>query len=96
MSVQVAVLNDGGDYLLFFCDGCRCLHEVPIGEQFFSWTWNESLVSPTLTPSILLNKSDASRRCHSIITNGAIAYCADSWHTLRGTRVWLRGLTKRA
>lgn len=38
----------------FYCYGCKYRHFIPINSKSFgpTWLWNESLESPTLSPSI--------------------------------------------
>jgi hypothetical protein len=72
----------------FDCPGCGYGHCVPIvGPN--KWTWNGDVDSPSIHPSILVNKAGAGDvpRCHSIILNGRIMFCADSTHELTGKTV---------
>ena len=41
-----------GERLAFFCPGCDEEHEVRLGAG--GWSWNQSLETPTLMPSVLL------------------------------------------
>jgi len=52
------------------------------------WVWNNSLSSPTLTPSVrhFVTRTDGKRDtvCHYFIRGGRIDFCADSPHRLAG------------
>lgn len=45
-----------GGLVLFHCPGCKCCHgpRVEVSGSGPIWGWNESLDSPTFTPSILV------------------------------------------
>lgn len=82
------------DHRRFLCPGCNDWHVVNSG-----WTWNGSVDTPTLDPSVLVTYPavpDASdefpewrteRRCHSFVRNGRIEFLGDSTHSLAGTIV---------
>lgn len=90
-----------GDGIRFHCPGCNEWHSVKTNSlDHPSWSWNGSLELPTLQPSILVtyNGPDAGQTdaegftappavCHSFVTDGKIAYCADSTHHLSGQTV---------
>ncbi len=46
------------EYLVFWCEGCECLHsvwyETPNPLTNGRWKWNGDLVNPTVSPSILV------------------------------------------
>jgi hypothetical protein len=46
------------------------------------WTWNGSIETPTLKPSILTTNHEF--RCHTWITNGKACFLDDTSHDLRG------------
>jgi hypothetical protein len=70
----------------FWCPGCQSAHWVPTaGER--AWTWNGSLDSPTLSPSILRYEMPTSPRCHSFLKDGKIQFLPDCQHALAGTTV---------
>lgn len=85
--------------LTFRCPGCDRSHAVSVSGPY-AWGFNESLDRPTLTPSVLVtyNGKDAGidgappAICHSHVTDGQIAYCADSTHHLSGQTVDLPDL----
>lgn len=92
-----------GDYdaLCFVCPGCAeltptgsGLHMIPVTttEHRDSWTWDGNLEAPTLEPSILTNKNDPSKRCHSYLRAGVIEFLGDCAHSLAGQRVPLPDL----
>ena len=83
--------HDGRKYLYFMCPGCKSLHCV----VYPGWTWNEDLVHPTLSPSILTGRgknpdgqpSFEVERCHSYIVNGQIQFLDDCYHELKNQTV---------
>lgn len=46
------------------------------------WTWNGSVDSPTLRPSVLTR--DGTHTCHSWITDGKVQFLSDCSHELAG------------
>ena len=68
----------------FFCPGCDDVHQVRIGSSH-GWTWNENVVHPTFSPSVLVQ--GAGLVCHSFVTEGRIQYLADSTHAMAGQTV---------
>lgn len=77
MTARASLAKDaiGTRYLHFQCPGCDEAHGVPVvaaGGQ--TWGWNESLESPTLTPSLLLRgvqwpaDADFHRPTHDVAT----------------------------
>ena len=73
---------DGIFQCWFFCPGCKNSHAFTMPR----WSWNGSLEAPSFQPSLMCNRGMESQ-CHCIVTDGFINYCADSWHSLRGTTV---------
>lgn len=67
----------------FNCPGCKCLHFF-VESGPVRWTWNQDPVNVTVTPSILVDKDEPTRRCHLFLTHGKIHYCQDSAHELAG------------
>lgn len=51
-----------------------------------NWTWNGSVESPTVRPSVLTRGSDAAgdHVCHSWINDGRVQFLADCSHELAG------------
>jgi hypothetical protein len=81
--------QDGERWIAFHCPGCEGGHAIPVTGQR-AWGWNGSLESPTFTPSILVNVGRANptqHLCHSIITDGRIAYCSDTTHKFSGQTI---------
>lgn len=78
--------------LVWQCPGCGGGHGVPI-RGLRSWGWNESVDSPTLTPSVLVYPHDASPpfknqpRCHCFVRDGTIQFLEDCGHALAGQTV---------
>ncbi len=83
--------NDGT--LIWWCPGCDEAHGVPIrGEK--AWGWNQSMVAPTLTPSVHVHPHEGTPgvfkdqpRCHVFIQNGMIQFLGDCEHHLAGQTV---------
>lgn len=82
------------DYFMFYCPGCETSHAINPKK----WHWNGSHDKPSFIPSILVyshktfNKDGNivdTPRCHSFITDGMIAYCSDTTHSLSGQTVEL-------
>jgi hypothetical protein len=69
----------------FYCPGCKYGHHIKTGEG--EWSFNMDFEKPTVTPSLLVFATIPERRCHSIITDGKIHYCEDSYHELKGQTV---------
>lgn len=42
-----------GGHLMFWCPGCLT-HHAPVVDGSRGWSWNGSLTSPTISPSILV------------------------------------------
>lgn len=87
--------DDGTHYSwAFVCPACKSVHQCTSG-----WTFNGNVDAPTFSPSILVYGHAATPgapipvserpRCHSFVTDGRIAYCTDSGHTLAGQTVEL-------
>jgi hypothetical protein len=89
MTAKVAVRTHGGvQYIWYYCPGCKHNHGVPSA----AWSWNGSVESPSLHPSVLhfipAGKHGPEQTvCHYFITNGKIAFCSDSKHDLKSQSV---------
>jgi hypothetical protein len=76
--------------LLFFCPGCQCGHGIwtshPNGITGATWTWNGSMDKPTVSPSLAINFHNRGKdaRCHVVITDGKLHFCADCTHQYAG------------
>lgn len=83
-----AVLHEQG--IRFHCPGCECEHYVPT-QGTPAWTFNNSFDKPTLNPSVRVTwthgEDEVKKCCHSVITDGKIAFCSDSTHHLSGQTV---------
>ena len=75
---------------MIFCPGCKCGHlfETVNGR----WKWNGSMEKPTFTPSMLVNKGFPNQ-CHSVVTDGMIAFQSDCFHELKNQTVPLQPFT---
>ena len=62
-----------------FCPGCECLHGFD--ER---WTFNGDFEKPTFSPSMLVNKNEPERQCHSFVSNGRIQFLNDCFHQYAG------------
>ena len=70
--------------ILFECPGCGYAHLVD--ER---WDFNKDYKNPTFRPSVLVNKDEPDRRCHSFVTGGEIRFLEDCHHKLAGKTVEL-------
>lgn len=79
---------------LFICPGCKCGHSFRVGPEApgtgCRWQFNGDEVRPTFSPSLLVNPSEPSRRCHSFVREGQILFLDDCHHDLRGQTVDLK------
>jgi hypothetical protein len=72
------------------CPACKAVHHCDN-----RWGFNGSTTAPTFTGSVLVHAIDDPEigfhrpRCHSFVTDGKIAYCADSTHAMAGQTVEL-------
>jgi hypothetical protein len=82
--------NDAGQLTgcWIWCPACGYAHLIAVKPFPFdngaAWDFNGDFDRPTFSPSLNCNPDDPSRRCHSIITDGRISYCSDSFHGLKG------------
>ncbi|CAD5240726.1 hypothetical protein NBNDMPCG_00109 [Klebsiella phage vB_KqM-Westerburg] len=79
-----------GDSLYFQCPGCNMLHPYRVKgspEQGPIWEWNNDVVAPTFTPSLLVFKDRPGSRCHLFLTNGKIQFLGDCFHDLKNQTV---------
>ena|ERR1700734_1490618 len=72
-----------GAVLWFHCVGCKRDH----GFTLPGWDWNGSMEKPTFTPSLMCDRGDPTHQCHTIITDGKIAYQSDCHHALAGQTI---------
>lgn len=92
--------GDGTRNFNWYCPGCDRYHGVPIDGPR-KWGFNENWESPTLTPSVLVNKDADGKlkpeqtlsgyvpqhRCHVFIRAGQIQFLGDCTHALAGQTV---------
>lgn len=72
----------------FWCPGCDTVHGIVTDPS--GWSWNGSVESPTIAPSILANAGAFNPNapiCHSYVTAGRIQFLSDSTHALSGQTV---------
>jgi Family of unknown function (DUF6527) len=79
---------EGSDSWLFHCPGCGYDHPFRVGGDVArpQWTFNGSLEAPTFSPSLVVFKG-SDKQCHSIVTDGRIQFCGDSFHDLKNQTV---------
>lgn len=88
-----------GNRLHFYCPGCSMVHGI-FYDSPSGWTWNGSLELPTISPSVLMErtmgnfkaKDDPEFRthqevCHSFVTDGRIQFLSDCTHSLANQTV---------
>lgn len=76
--------------LTFFCNGCDMPHSIQIGAGSGPrWGYSGNPEAPTFTPSVLVSwtEREASKVCHSFVTDGRIQYLGDCTHHLAGQTV---------
>lgn len=78
-----------GESVYFHCPGCNMLHPYRISGDATGpkWSFNGDVLSPSFTPSLLVNGSRPESRCHLFMTDGKLVYCTDSYHALAGQTV---------
>ena len=45
--------------------------------------WNNNVIEPTFTPSLLVNTTDPALFCHLFLTDGKIQFLGDCFHDLK-------------
>lgn len=97
-NVLLALTEQTETQLVFYCPGCKCGHSFRVrtqgDEQLPVWEWNQDMVKPTFSPSLLVNGSIPEGRCHSFVRNGMIEFLGDCHHSLRGQTVALPTMTE--
>ena len=67
-------LSNGAEGVRFYCIGCKESHAIYVKGMPIPWTWNGSLDSPTIAPSILVTSTrmteDGERQCDEWFANG--------------------------
>ena len=101
-STESGTGRDLGDYVWFYCPGCKGHHRArvrmpknPTPQEISDqrrnihglWTWNNNEEKPTIRASILVGADSPGNRCHSFVTDGKIQYCNDCDHELSGKTV---------
>jgi len=67
-----------GGYIIY-CQRCKNHHAFDD-----RWTFNGDFEKPTFSPSMLVNKNEPRRRCHSFVTDGKIQFLSDCFHEFAG------------
>lgn len=80
------ISTDVEEKYIFFCPGCQNNHAVRTRGPSPVWNWNQNVEAPTFSPSIMVNRGHPTQ-CHSFVTDGKIAFLADSCHHLAGQTV---------
>ena len=82
--------QDAKEILLRFrCPGCQCSHYYRIKgvRDQPVWEWNQSLMKPTLHPSLVVGVTTPGKRCHLFLRDGILEFLSDCDHDLRDTKV---------
>lgn len=78
-----------GHYAIW-CPGCESVHVFDT-----RWTFNGDLERPTFTPSLRVkwtgehDGKDVKHECHSVVTEGMIAFQGDCTHAMAGQTISL-------
>jgi len=80
-------LDDGS--LAFDCPGCGMMHMVNVDKpERPRWTWNNDMVRPTFSPSVLVRWEFRDRKpnkvCHFFVVDGEVRFCGDCTHEHAG------------
>ena len=70
--------GENGGYFIY-CQGCKTYHLFDD-----RWTFNGNYEKPTFAPSMLVNRGEAKRRCHSFVRDGKIQFLNDCFHQHAG------------
>lgn len=72
------------EYLTFYCPACKQWHSVNS-----TWSWNLSLCSTTINPSIKVTSFNEQGEtiCHLYVRDGRIEYLNDCTHELKDQTV---------
>ena len=73
------------NYFAFWCPGCKGYHAYDTSPGL--WTFNNDLINPTFSPSLLNHANGSSPRCHLFVRNGTIEFCGDCEHELKGKTI---------
>jgi len=79
--------------IVFWCPGCDSMHQVKVADgPRPHWGFNDNGDKPTFWPSLLVNQSGRYHNprmptCHSLVTDGRIAFLGDCTHKLAGQTV---------
>lgn len=67
--------------IYFICIALRAKSKV------LMWMWNNNIIEPTFTPSLLVNTTDPASFCHLFLTDGKIQFLGDCFHDLKNQTV---------
>lgn len=95
MKAMIRNVDDHGvkyDALAFVCPACGDdLHMLAVNtdQKSPSWTWDDNLDAPTLSPSILTRWGNEPNVhvCHSFLKAGVFEYLSDCTHAFAGQNV---------
>ena len=82
--------HDDGECATWFCPGCACDHEVPIGFGSARWLFEGTDEEPTLKPTVIVTRkrgAEVLSTCHARIRKGEIEFLQTSTHALSGQTV---------
>lgn len=83
--VVLCSMYGGVEYLSFWCPACQGWHSVNS-----SWSWNMSLCSTTINPSIKVtgvNEQGNQTICHLYVRDGWLEYLGDCTHQMANQKI---------
>jgi hypothetical protein len=72
---------------IFYCPGCKLDHGFKVKGGSPEWEFNGDFEKPTVSPSILVNKSWPARQCHFFIRDGKFLFLNDCHHEMASSTV---------
>lgn len=79
--IKIRKISDDCTLYVFWCPACKETHSFNVGEGEEKWSFNGDMDKPSFVPSLKYDK------CHLVLLNGVIEYCADCWHDCWGLNV---------
>ena len=79
MKLGTAINAKGQRIHHFYCPGCKCHHGFND-----TWTFDGSMKSPTVSPSLLTTGGADNQTCHLFIKNGKLEFLSDCTHEFAG------------
>ena len=77
------------EHLCFHCPGCGYGHSFRVKSNagLPVWTWNQDMLKPTFSPSLLVNGRWPEKTCHLFLRDGLLEFLGDCHHDLKGQTV---------